>query len=88
MLQTTDVCQCAFHITHAHYKFDILGAKIMATLKNLPGAEDLIRRLVVNDQKTYKQVSEELHRVYPDIRGLSTRSVRRFCSRVFIERHD
>lgn len=52
----------------------------MAALKNLPGAEDLIRCLVVNDQETYEQVSEELQRVYPDIlRGLSTRSVRRFC---------
>ena len=42
-----------------------------------------IRHLVV---KSYEQVSEELQRAYPDIRGLSTRIMCRFCSSEGIHR--
>lgn len=48
---------------------------------DIPGAWSLIRRLVVDERKTHKYVSRELKRIYPSVsRGLSERSVRRFCS--------
>ena len=40
---------------------------------------DLIRDLVVRRKLTHKQISEELQRQNPGVRGLSEMSVRRFC---------
>ena len=56
----------------------------MALLETLPGVEDYIRKRIVEDRATHKVVSEELKLLYPWIsRGLSSRSIRRFC-----ETHD
>lgn len=56
----------------------------MAVLEAIPGVEDYIRKRVVEDRATHKVVSEELKLIYPWIsRGLSSRSIRRFC-----EAHD
>ena len=54
----------------------------MAVIETLlgSGAQALIRRLIVEERKTHSEVSLELQRQYPAIlRGLSKRSVRRFC---------
>ena len=59
----------------------------MAVLEHLPGAIELIRRLVVTEQRTYEQTSNELKRAYPGLNaGLSARSVRRFCNNQGIQR--
>ena len=50
----------------------------MATLVTIPGAHALVRKLVVEDRSN-RDVSDELRRWYPTMRGLSARSVRRFC---------
>ena len=55
----------------------------MATLEVLPGIHTIIMRRVQQERKSHKQISEELKGLYPGVRGLSMRSVRRFC-----EKHD
>ena len=41
----------------------------------------------VKEGKTYEMISEELHKLYPGLRrGMSARSVRRFCSKNNIKR--
>ena len=56
----------------------------MALLETIPGVEDYIRKRIVEDGATRKAVSEELKLSYPFVsRGLSNRSIRRFC-----EAHD
>ena len=51
----------------------------MATLETLPGIENLMHHLLFSERLTYEQISADLQRRYPGLRGLSTRSVRRFC---------
>ena len=59
----------------------------MAKLQALPGAAELIYRVVVIEQKTYEETSKELQRVFPGASaGLGSRSVRRFCASVGIQR--
>ena len=41
----------------------------------------MISRRVKEERKTHKQISDELNGLYPGTRGLSVRSVRRFCDR-------
>ena len=56
----------------------------MAVLETIPGAEDYVRKRIVEDRATHQVVSEELKLLHPWIsRGLSSRSIRRFC-----EAHD
>jgi hypothetical protein len=56
----------------------------MAVLETIPGVEDYIRKRIVEDRATHQVVSEELKLLHPLIsRGLSSRSIRRFC-----EAHD
>ncbi len=51
-----------------------------AALETIPGAENYIRKRIVEDRATHKVVSEELKLLYPWLsRGLSRRSIRRFC---------
>lgn len=52
---------------------------IMATLEDL-NVFNLIRRRI-NGGKTHRSIAEELRRLFPSARGVSSRSVRRFCSR-------
>jgi hypothetical protein len=40
----------------------------------------LLVEYLIKTGLTYAQVSEELQRRYPGIRGLSSRSVRRYCN--------
>ena len=52
----------------------------MAVMATIPGIEDYVRKRIVEDRATHKVVSEELKRMYPSVsRGLSSRSIRRFC---------
>lgn len=53
----------------------------MATLEALPGIHALISRRVKEERKTQREISEELKTMYPGVRGLSVRSVRRFCEK-------
>ena len=55
----------------------------MATMEMLPGSHALISKRVKEERKSHKQISVELKGLYPGVRGLSIRSVRRFC-----EKHD
>ena len=56
----------------------------MAILETIPGADDYIRKRIVEDKTTHQVVSEELKLMHPEIsRGLSSRSIRRYC-----EAHD
>ena len=50
----------------------------MATLEFLP-VRDIISKGVIERRKTHKQISDELKLLYPGVRGLSARSVRRYC---------
>jgi len=51
----------------------------MAMLDTIPGIEAVIRRMVVQERKTYQAVSDELNCMFPNSSGQSTRSVRRYC---------
>ena len=42
--------------------------------------EDYIRRRVVEEYATHRQISEELRGLYPGRRGFSIRSIERFCN--------
>ena len=53
----------------------------MSTLETLPCIHALILKRVQEERKSYKQISEELKGLYPGVRGLSVRSVRRYCDR-------
>lgn len=52
----------------------------MANLSTLPGIVDFIRNKVESERKSYETVSDELRLLNPSMRGLSARSIRRFCS--------
>ena len=51
----------------------------MAKLEEISGMESFIRRKVELERKTHDQISEELQQDYPGTKGLSSRSIRRFC---------
>ena len=51
----------------------------MSTLETIPGVHSLISKRVTEERKSLKQISEELKGLYPGVRGLSARSIRRFC---------
>ena len=51
----------------------------MAALAQVPGVEDLVREKILKERKSYMMVSHELQQLYPGLRGLSPRSVRRYC---------
>ncbi len=54
----------------------------MAKISELPGIYALVQRMVGNEQKPHQEVSRELKQLHPTIhRGLSARSVARFCNR-------
>lgn len=55
--------------------------KFTMSLRSLPGIESLLKKKVVDERKTYETVSQELKSGYPSLtRGLSARTIRRFCS--------
>lgn len=50
-------------------------------MNSIPGIQQLVRQKVVVERKSFEVVSQELKQAYPNItRGLSSRSVRRFCN--------
>ena len=52
----------------------------MHALESIVGIVGIMRTKVIEEQKSYATVSEELKRSYPTVtRGLSARSVRHFC---------
>ena len=52
----------------------------MAALESIVGIVEILRTKVIEERKSYATVSEELKRSNPTVtRGLSARSVRRFC---------
>jgi hypothetical protein len=51
----------------------------MRIRSTIPGIEGFIKQKVVIERNSYEYVSDELRRLYPTVRGLSARSVRRFC---------
>ena len=53
----------------------------MAALESIVGIVGILKEKVIGERKSYARVSEELKGSYPLLaRGLSARSVRRFCS--------
>ena len=49
-------------------------------VQSIPGIEAILRQKVVEERKSYKEISVELRREYTHlIRGLSARSIRRYC---------
>ena len=54
---------------------------LMAVLKEVPAAGVLIRRLVEEENQGHVDVSERLKEAFPHLsRGLSPRTVRRYCA--------
>ena len=52
----------------------------MASLEAIPGIVGIIQKKVIQERKTFLAVSEELKQTYSTMtRGLSARSIRRFC---------
>lgn len=49
-----------------------------AVLESLPNVLLFVSKKI-EELKTHKQISDELRQLYPNVRGLSARSVRRFC---------
>ena len=57
------------------------NSEVMALLNSIPGIDQILHQKVVVERKSYQVVSLELREAYPRIsRGLSSRSVRRYCS--------
>ena len=48
--------------------------------------EDYVREKVVIEKYSHKQLSDELQRAFPDERGFSVRSIKRFCSEKSIKK--
>lgn len=54
----------------------------MAGLEELPGIEAFMREKIVVERKSHKDISRELQLLHPGmLSGLSSMSVRRYCSR-------
>ena len=51
----------------------------MAVLGRIAGMIGFIRESVEIKKKTYKDISKELRDLYPEMRGISVRSIERFC---------
>ena len=50
-------------------------------LLSIPGIEAILRQKVLEERKSYKEISVELRRDYTHLtRGLSARSIRRYCN--------
>ena len=59
----------------------------MALLNSIPGIEQLLQQKVIVERMSYHAISSELGELYPNIaRGLSPRSVRRFCNQIGVRR--
>ena len=58
----------------------------MSAIERLIGAEAMVRQMDSVEGRTHQEVSEELQIQYPDVKGLSSRSVRRFCTNSDIHR--
>ena len=75
----------------AHAQFtQVFGASVVTsrqctimavkTLDSIDGIESLLRKKVQDERKSYKTTAAELRNKYPHLtRGLSARSIRRFC---------
>ena len=48
-------------------------------LATLPGIEDVLKQKIIVERRSYESVSEQLRTANPSMRGLSSRSIRRFC---------
>ena len=53
----------------------------MATVEAIPGIELFVRNRIVHERRTHEEVSNELMRSNPGVKGLSTRSMHRFCEK-------
>ena len=53
----------------------------MAVLESVSGIADIISKMITEERKSYESVSRELktYHLHPTLRGLSARSVRRYC---------
>lgn len=49
-------------------------------MEEITGIETMVKQMVELHRQTHEKVSEELQKMFPGKRGLSSRSVRRFCS--------
>lgn len=49
-------------------------------MEMIPNVQSLISKKVTEERKTHKEISDELKQIYPEVSGLSSRSVRRFCN--------
>ena len=52
----------------------------MSALEEIPGIEAVVRQMVEIESKSHEKVSEGLKVQFPSKRGLSSRSIWRFCS--------
>ena len=52
----------------------------MAGLDRIDGIKDWLAQKIITERRSYAHVSKELQELYPHLRGLSSRSIRRFCS--------
>ncbi len=67
----------------------VLGTSLklsMATLERIDGIETFVRQRIETERRSYEYVSKELQEAHPTVRGLSARSVRRFCVEYGIHR--
>ena len=48
-------------------------------MESIPDVVSVVARKVHDEHKTHSQISDELKQQFPGVRGLSSRSVRRFC---------
>lgn len=65
-------------VSHFHTS-EVQGSAAMAALESISGLETFVRALIA-DRKTHAEVSLELKRRFPSLsRGLSSRSIKRFC---------
>ena len=59
----------------------------MAVLESVPAADSIIRKLVVEEKRSYSDVSTVLKATFPQIaKGFSCRSIRRYCKQENIQK--
>lgn len=52
----------------------------MAAIERIDGIESFMRERIEIEKRSYEDISKELQEAHPTARGLSARSVRRFCA--------
>ena len=54
----------------------------MSALQAIPDIVSLLNTWIVLEKRSFSSISDQLKQHYPNVRGLSARSIKRFCSSI------